>query len=182
MHQQVQPERFVEVVHAKLNDARFRLHDLRESERPTLTNLNPAEIIGHFLTAARGVYQIAETFAEGATGKVTFGTWYHGWLTCLAPAERDLWRSLTDNRDAHIHGEGASLIDTEIDVTERLDPMIFQGPLALGVQRPRMIKRGKQFKAYPGRLASDVCKDFLELAERFVADFSRDHASHIARR
>jgi hypothetical protein len=179
MHQQVRAERFVEAVRAKLNDARLRLHDLRESERPTLTNLNPAEIIGHFLTAARGVYQTAKTFAEGATGKLAFDTWYQGWLERLPRAESDLWRSLTDNRDAHIHGEGASLIDTEVDVTERLDPMIFQGPLALGVQRPRMTKVGKRFEAYAGRPASDVCNDFLELAERFVADFSRDHASHI---
>jgi hypothetical protein len=174
----VRPDKFRQAIHAKVDDATWRLLEIRESERPILTpNIVPAHMIGHFLAAARGVYQTAQTFAEGQG--LPFDAWYRRWLQALSNAERGLWRSLTEERDAQIHGEGPALVMVEIDVTDQLSHYNYTAPPHGPLQRPRMTKPGQRFAAYPGRLASEVCDDFLKLARRFVDDFSHDHAAHI---
>ena len=68
----------------------------------------------------------------------------------------------------------ADLISYEIDVSG--DPSIIVHQGIPGVERPRSTKGGVRFAAYPNRPASAVMAEWLALAQRFVADFVRDHA------
>jgi hypothetical protein len=167
----VRREKFREVALAKISDAKFLVHDLRESERPVFNpQLHSAQIIGRLLPAARGVFQAAEARMDT---KGAFSGWYNDvWLKSLSAQETDLWKTLTHNRDGQIHGEGPELTSTNLEVTEGMDPMS-QSHVMQRVERPRAWKPVARFAAYPDRAASDVCNDWLALAQRFVDDFVR---------
>jgi len=69
---------------------------------------------------------------------------------------------------------GPDLIPYEIDIIG--DPSIVVHQAIPGIERPRSWKYGVKISAYQDRLASSVMADWLQLSERFVADFMRDHA------
>lgn len=169
----VQPAELRPALQAKLSDATWQCHHMREQEQPRLTtHLDLHSIVAHFLPAARGVWPTAQTFAKGQG--VDFNAWYQNWLNRLTADECDSRRQLRADRVAQEHGAGADLISYEIDVTG--DPSIILHQGIPGVERPRSTKGGVRFAAYPNRPASAVMAEWLALAQRFVADFVRDHA------
>jgi len=55
-------------------------------------------------------------------------------------------------------------------------PEDFTNYAALGIPRPPgPSKAGVRFKAYPNSPASEVCRQYLELCQRFWQDFQAEH-------
>jgi hypothetical protein len=128
----VRPDELRPALKAKLTDATWQWHHMREQEQPRLTtNLNPRDIVAHFLPAARGVWPTAFEFAKGQ--QVNFGKWYQDWRDSITPVQRDSWDQLRADRVDQEHGAGADLISYEIDITGDPSITVYHGiPGALG--------------------------------------------------
>jgi hypothetical protein len=163
----LRPDNVKAALDAKIAAAMAQLGELRESEQARITpHLNPREIVRGFLLYARGVHSIASAFGRAQAGELQFDAWYEQWVNALSDADRLLWRQL--------HQDSSSeLIDAEIAVEQDSE----SAPKA--ASRPRAQKRVVRFAAYPGRPASAVGYDYLQLSRRFEADFVREHARFI---
>lgn len=83
---------------------------------------------------------------------------------------------MLDERVAEEHGEGAGLEAILIAVTRGHMPQDFTNYALFRIPRPPgRSKGGVRFRAYPGRPASEVCQQYLELCQRFWQDFQAEH-------
>jgi hypothetical protein len=174
----VSPQKLKEALQAKLGTARFAIHDLRESERPeTNRHWRAHQYVVDFLHAARGVYPIVETFSKNRLPQ-GFKAWVNDWeLRKLCQSEQILWQQMRDERVSQEHGEGAGLIPVLIPIKSRDQSQNYRNAVLLGadITQNRQSKGSVRFVAYPNQLASEVCEEYLSLAQRFVNDFLSEH-------
>ena len=158
----VRPDNLKAALDAKIAAGLAQLSELRESEQPRITPLNPRELVAALLRYARGVNTVAGGFAKGLVGELQYNSWYEQWKGTLADADRLLWRKLGEgSTEAH----DVELIDVEAVLAA--DPSATHADIR---------KRVCRFAAYPERSASDVGGDVLRIARRFAGEFIRDHA------
>jgi hypothetical protein len=180
---QVRPEKLREALNAKVSDAIFKLHELREADKPEINRYwEPQSAAVSFVHAAHGVVPVAETF--GDSNPVLpggFNAWHIRWKLTLSPSELELWEHMYDARRFQEHGEGAGFIPYQIEITRGDQPQQTNNVVLLGLAassrtKNRSWKGGVRHEAYPNRPVSEVCADYFALSQRFVADFLRDHA------
>lgn len=167
-----------EAVNEKLGAATWRIFELQQAELPEQNKYqNPKQSVVDFLHAAHGVVPVIKTFAvERLQHEKDFEDWRSRWEATLTDGERGLWLRMLDERVAQEHGEGAGLEGISIPITYGGGYQDFTNYAALGIERPPgPSKGGVQFRAYTGRPASDVCRQYLELVQRFWRDFQADH-------
>ena len=181
----VRPAKLRETLNAKLESATLKLAEIREADQPESNRYwEPGNIVTDFLHATRGVYPVLETFAKGTSLKVPgFEKWRDRWEGQLTASDLKLWRQMRAERVSQEHGEGAELIRDMIPITRGHNTQQPANVLLLGLAaqgyKNEVSKGGVRFAAYPTRPVSDVCADYLELSNRFVNDFVRDHANLI---
>jgi hypothetical protein len=183
---QVRPEKLKEALNTKIAEAVFKLHELREADKPEMNRyLEPLGIAVAFVNAAHGVVPVAETFGdENPVLPGKFKAWHKRWKSSalLLPSELLLWEYMYDARRFQEHGEGAGFIAHQIEITrgDQIQHHHNVAMLALAASSSghdnRSFKGGVRFEAYPSRPVSEVCADYLNLSQRFVRDFLRDHA------
>jgi hypothetical protein len=170
----IRPDNLRAALDAKLAAALSQLVELREAEQPRVTlHLSPREIVGAFLLYVCGVYPIADKFGRAQAGELQFNAWYEQWTKGLNAVYGVLWRQLRDERARHERGQGVELIEVEIPIAS--DPSAGTRPSSRASSADHR-KQLVRFAAYPGRHASDVCNDYLQLTRRFAQDFLREHA------
>jgi hypothetical protein len=175
----VRPDKLKDALNVKLSDAVFKLHELREADKPEINrHWEPHSAAVAFINAAHGVVPVAETFGQSHG----FDKWRKAWEAALLPPERELWERMYDARRFQEHGEGAGFIPHQIEITrgdqiQRQHNVALLGLAAAQVDN-RSWKGGVRHEAYPDRPVSEVCAVYLELCQRFVANFLRDH-SHL---
>jgi hypothetical protein len=178
----VRPEKLREALYAKLGVAGESLYEIRQSERAEINRFNDARrYIGDFLHAARGVYPVAETFLKPAK----FKKWFEPWeKNRLSDSERALWGKIRIERVSQEHGEGVGLIAVSIPIPRAaMSPSVPNVAhlhlAATGYQGGESSKGGERFRAYPDKPASEVCAEYLKLANRFVEDFLREQGATV---
>lgn len=179
----VRPEKLREALSAKQSDAVFKLHELREADKPEINrHWEPQSSAVSFVHAAHGVVPVAETFGDGnPILPGGFNAWHTRWKSTLSPPELELWKHMYDARRFQEHGEGAGFIPHQIEITQgdqiqRHHNVVLLGLAATSRTENRSWKGGVRFEAYPNRPVSEVCAEYLALCQRFVADFLRDLA------
>jgi hypothetical protein len=181
----IRPEKLVERVSLKLNTASFNIHNLRETEQPRFNgHWNAENYAVDFLQAAHGVFALIKTFGDANLTPAGFKRWLEGWETAALSSSEKLamWRQLRLARTSEEHGDGASFIRFDVEVTQGdmqvARPTILN--LAPGAPAPKtqIFKSTVRFAAYPNRAASDVCQEYWELCHQLADDFVRDH-SHL---
>lgn len=172
----IRPEALQYVLLERLNRGMRLRVKLWEAEQPRITfDLDSTEIIGHFLIAVRSVYAKAETFYEGQTDdRFRSSAWYKGWLAGLTPDQDAIWRRLREERAAEEHGEGAALIQFNVDVSADPSITLYMQPIA-GAEQSKVWKPVARFAADPNRPTNEVCAEYLGICQLFVHDFLRDH-------
>jgi hypothetical protein len=175
--QTVRPEKWREIVNGHIGTAQQYRYELEQSERPEMNRYHDAPTYaGNLIETARRVFQVTDTLV----GSPRPWPWYDAWLARLTPAERTLWGTMRDTRDADIHGEGADLVEERVPLPPGADGLQTHGSsIVLGIPPA---DRGKgpakstvRWRAYPNRPASAVGGEYIELCRRFAADFERDH-------
>jgi len=111
-----------------------------------------------------------------------FEAWREKWEARLTEAERDLWLKILAARESQEHGDRPDLVSHPIEITRRHVSEVRANIAVLGLN-PRdwmrnPSKGGVRFAPYADRSLSEVCRDYLALSQRFVADFEREH-SHL---
>ena len=180
---QVRPEKLKDALNAKVSDAVFSLHELREADKPEINRYWESQTSAvAFVHAAHGLVPVCETFGDNYPLHPSgFKAWHTSWKAALSLGALQLWERMYDARRFQDHGEGAGFIPHRIEIT-RGDQIQGQHNAALlglaassGIDN-RSWKGGVRHEAYPDRPVSEVCAEYLELCQRFVADFLRDHA------
>lgn len=167
-----------DAVNEKLSAAQQYVFELQQAELPEFNRYqNPKQSLVNFLHAAHGVVPVIKTFADARLQHPKdFEDWRSRWEATLTDDERRLWLRLLDERVAQEHGEGAGLKGIWIPITRGQMPQDFTNYALLGIPRPPPpSKGGVEFRAYTGRAASDVCRQYLELCQRFWCDFEPAH-------
>lgn len=173
----VAPSELAHTLHTKLDAAKLRLLDVQKAELPRGGGSEShRELVMQFVRSARGVYPVAKTFGKDWLPGNRFKRWRDKWEGDLTDAEQTLWHHVQELRDIDEHGEGAPLIPVAIPVA--VDDCVPANAALLGLgpgHQPTATKIGAGFSPYPNKPASEVCAAYLQLCQRFVSDFVRDH-------
>jgi hypothetical protein len=171
----LRPEKWRELVNGKLADAHQHRYELLQSERPELNRFQDPDVYAKGLVGSgRGVFQVTHTLV----GNPRTWPWYEGWLAQLSQEQRDLWRSMSEARQAEEHGEGPDLIQWEVKLPREVNSQhVFMNYAAVGVN-PGDYGSSKftvRFSGYSDRPASEIATKYIDLCAQFADDFERDH-------
>jgi hypothetical protein len=173
----VAPSELARTLHTTLDAAKLKLLDVQKAEQPCGGGSESHRyLVMQFVRSARGVYPVAKTFGRDWLPGNRFKVWRDKWEDGLTDAEQTLWHHVQELRDIDEHGEGAPLTPVAIPVA--LDDCVPTNAALPGLgpaHQPAASKIGAGFSPYPGKAASEVCSEYLQLCRRFVEDFLRDH-------
>jgi hypothetical protein len=176
-HTTVSPAELARTLHTKLDAAKLKLLDVQKAEQPRGGGIEShRDLVMQFVRSARGVYPVAKTFGKDWLPGNRFKVWRDKWEDGLTDAEQMLWNHVQELRDIDENGEGAPLVPVAIPAA--LDKCLPTNAALLGLgpgNQPTASKIGAGFSPYPGKPASEVCAEYLQLCRRFVNDFLRDH-------
>jgi hypothetical protein len=173
----VAPSELTHALRTKLGAATLTLVEVQKAEQPHAGGSEShRNLVMQFVRSARGVYPVAKTFGRDWLPGNRFKVWRDKWERALTDAEQTLWHHVQELRDIDEHGEGTALIPVAIPVAH--DDCVPTNAALLGLgpgRQPTASKIGAGFSPYPGKPASEVCAEYLQLCRRFVNDFLRDH-------
>ncbi len=174
------PESLRTALGQKLQRATECVYELHQSEQPEFNKYwNPGESFKDFLHAARGAVPVLKTFADERQQPGDFEAWRGKWEARLTDGERALWLKMQAARVDQEHGDGPDLVPYSIEITYGHTSEVYANVAVLGLKPGEWMrsrsKGGVRFAPYADRPLSEVCRDYLALCQRFVADFEREH-------
>jgi hypothetical protein len=176
------PESLRATLNEKLSRATECVFELHQAEQPEFNKYwQPAESFKDFLHAARGVVPVLKTFTDARLQPGDFEVWREKWEARLTDdAERALWLKVYAARVDQEHGDGPDLVPYSIEITRGHMPEVHAHVAVLGLKPGAWMrnpsKGGVRFAPYADRPLSEVCREYLVLCRRFVADFEHDYA------